>query len=491
MSQSTISQDGQYMPSRNLMDCGSVGYDLKGAAAAAERGSGESIPDAQYLYALFLYTGSAGVARDRSTAEELFRLASAGGSKDASIVVSELANNSEEAMDDLLRLRLRGEQRDPEACEKLFSMYDNGTSEVSKSHAEAVRWYTVCAEDDDAEAQNVIGYMYLKGKGIPKDENKAVYWLQRSADSGNPTAMYRLAELYYQGTYDTEPDVKKAMDYYVRAAEAGSMDAQFAMGCFCSTPRTKYFDIKKGNAYFEKAAEQGHAEAQYQIGMSYANGDGVRRDPSLAMKWLEKSCENGYQQAMVDLANMSYEGRLLPKDDAKAAHWFTEAAERCNGYAQYALACMYGNGIYFDQSDEMAFKWFKEAAEASEVNSQYCLALFYRDGRYVEKDEEMAAVWFDQAADQGHPYAMADLGVMKVMGRGTEQNVEEGIELLNRSAEAGNPEAEFYLGKIYYDGEYVERDLGRSKKHFTKAAKLGDPDAAAMLEIMKKERRRR
>ena len=98
------------MPSRSLMDCASTGYDLKGAAAAAERGSEESIPDAQYLYALFLYTGSAGITRDRKTAEELFRLASGEGSKDAAIVVSEMSRNPEDVMEKLLELRLRGEQ---------------------------------------------------------------------------------------------------------------------------------------------------------------------------------------------------------------------------------------------------------------------------------------------------------------------------------------------------------------------------------------------
>ena len=40
MSEKMVSQDGYYMPSRGLMDCGSVSYDLKGAAAEAERGAG-------------------------------------------------------------------------------------------------------------------------------------------------------------------------------------------------------------------------------------------------------------------------------------------------------------------------------------------------------------------------------------------------------------------------------------------------------------------
>ena len=325
MSQTTVSQEGLYMPARSLMDCASVGYDLKGAAAAAERGSGESFPDAQYLYALFLYQGAAGVPRDRKTAEELIGLASAGGSKEAAIVQSEMSRNPEDVMERLVGLRLKGEQRNPNACSELFSMYDKGTPEVKKNHAEAVRWYTVCAEADDAEAQNTIGFMHLKGKGIPRDTEKGLYWLKRAADNGSAMAMFRIGDLYYQGSYDTEQDLKRAMEWFGRASDAGNKEAQYALGCIYSTPKTKTFDIKKGNRFFEKAAEQGHPEAQYQIGMSYAYGEGVERDPSMAVKWLEASAENGYQQASATSPPTMIPTRLSTsttcKDNSCAAMW--------------------------------------------------------------------------------------------------------------------------------------------------------------------------
>ena len=78
MSDDAISQDGQYVPARSLMDCGSMDYDMRKAASAAERGAGSAVPDAQYLYALFLYVGEAGVTVDRKTAAELFSLAASG-----------------------------------------------------------------------------------------------------------------------------------------------------------------------------------------------------------------------------------------------------------------------------------------------------------------------------------------------------------------------------------------------------------------------------
>ena len=160
-------------------------------------------------------------------------------------MAAEIERNPEDVMEDLIRLRLRGEQRDVDACSKLFDMYDHGTSAVRKDHAEAIRWYTVCAENDDVAAQNTIGFMYLMGKGIRKNREKAVLWLQKAAQNGSAEAMYHMGQMYDQGLCDTEPDLGKAVDWFTRAADAGDMDARFSMGCICSTPRTKYTDGRK------------------------------------------------------------------------------------------------------------------------------------------------------------------------------------------------------------------------------------------------------
>ena len=479
-----------YEPSRRYMDCASPDFDPKRAEALAEQGASEGNPDARYLHGLFLYLGEGGAIADPATAAEMFSLAEAEGHMPASIVSAELKRNEPEVQRKVMELRLRGEERDTAACARLFELYDNGSECVRKSHAEAVRFYTVCAENDDPVAQRVIGFMHLKGKGIPKNPQLAVRWLKAAADNGDANAMYRLGQMYDEGTGDAEPDLKTAVQWYEKAAAAGDRDAQFAMGCIHSMPKTRWTSDQKAAEMFEKAAEQGHDEAQYQLGMMLAYGQGVQRDPSRALYWLEKSCENGYQQAMVDLANMSFEGQVLPKDFAKAAKWFTEAANMCNGYAQYALGCMYGSGYYFERDDEESFKWFSNAAEGSEPNSQYCLGCMYYEGRGCERDPEKAAMWLDQAADQGHPGAKSMFAMMKITGSGVEKDVEGGLEILNEVADAGYYEAQYYLGKIYYEGEIVKRNIPRAKKLLGLAARQGDPDAAELLERIRSERSR-
>ena len=284
MSDSQSTDEGLYIPSRRHMDCASPEYDLREAAVQAEDGAAEANPDAQYLHGLFLYTGEGGTAVDERTAQEMFALAASAGYRPADIVRQEIERNDSGTESELIALRLRGEQRDTDACAKLFDIYDNGLQSVKKDHAEAIRWYTVCAENDDVDAQNTIGFMYLMGKGVRKDRDKAVRWLRAAADNGCAQAMYRIGKMYDEGLCDTEPDLKSAMSWYQKAADADDPDAEFALGCIYSMPRTRYSDDREAARMFGRAAENGHAEAQYQIGMMYAYGQGVPRDPSLASK---------------------------------------------------------------------------------------------------------------------------------------------------------------------------------------------------------------
>jgi TPR repeat protein len=62
-------------------------------------------------------------------------------------------------------------------------MYDNGRG-VPQDDAKAFYWFTKAAEQGVAEAQETLGRMYLDGRGVPQDEKKALYWMERSQRGG-------------------------------------------------------------------------------------------------------------------------------------------------------------------------------------------------------------------------------------------------------------------------------------------------------------------
>ncbi len=469
--------------------------DLRKACAAAEDFAGKDA-DAAYLLGLFRYTGK-GTQTDRKAAVEEFGIAAGMGSAEAAIVAEEISRNPEDVQEKLVDLRFRAECGDLGACREIFPLYDTGKNAdgtkgpARKNHAEAVRLYMPCADAGDADAQNTIGYMYLMGKGIPKNRELAVKLLTEAWKNGSSQAAYRLAYMYDSGQDFNDPDLDRAYDWYTRAADMGNPDAEFALAGIMFMQDGPYSDQARGNQLLLKAADSGQHEAEEQAGMMYAyGGGGLKRDPAKAVKYLEAACEGGVQQAMTSYANMCFEGQAVPRDLAKAAKWFRAAADNCDGMAQYALGCMYGNGYYFEQDDAKAAEWFREAAEGGEPNAQYALGCFCYEGRGVAKDTKKAAAWFQEAAEQGHPGAMSFLGMFKITGKDTEQDIPEGLRLLKEAAGSGYPEAQFYLGKLYAEGEYVKQDLVLAKKMLTAAAEQGDPDASVMLRQLKKMKKR-
>lgn len=50
-----------------------------------------------------------------------------------------------------------------------------------------------------AEAQNGLGELYAKGKGMPQDYTQARAWYEKAAAQGHPHAQNNLAELYFAG----------------------------------------------------------------------------------------------------------------------------------------------------------------------------------------------------------------------------------------------------------------------------------------------------
>src|SRR5512143_1584922 len=48
------------------------------------------------------------------------------------------------------------------------------------------------AENGDADAQFILGFLYDEGKGVPQDSTEAAKWYRRAAEQGNKAARHNL-----------------------------------------------------------------------------------------------------------------------------------------------------------------------------------------------------------------------------------------------------------------------------------------------------------
>jgi TPR repeat protein len=56
---------------------------------------------------------------------------------------------------------------------------------VLKDYKKAVKWYRKAAEQGSEHGQNNLGIMYIDGMGVPKDLNKAKYWIEKAYENPN------------------------------------------------------------------------------------------------------------------------------------------------------------------------------------------------------------------------------------------------------------------------------------------------------------------
>lgn len=112
------------------------------------------------------------------------------------------------------------------------------------------------AEQGNAEAQNMLGYMYRYGQGVTQDFELARQWYRRAADRGNAMAQNNLGALYRQGL---------------------------------GVPQ----DYQEAFRWFLRAAEQGDGGAQNHVGLMYYKGEGVEKDLVQAYMWAYLAAQQG------------------------------------------------------------------------------------------------------------------------------------------------------------------------------------------------------
>ena len=104
------------------------------------------------------------------------------------------------------------------------------------------------ADRGEARGQSILGLLYYRGRGVPRDDREAVQWFRRAADQGDVSARFYLGVIYSEG--------EGVPQDYTEAAK-----------------------------WFRLAADQGDPQAQYNLGLAYTQGQGVPQNNVNAHMW--------------------------------------------------------------------------------------------------------------------------------------------------------------------------------------------------------------
>ena len=237
----------------------------------------------------------------------------------------------------------------------------------NRRYSEAFNKFLPEAEKGDYLSQYYVGYLYLNGLGVNKDESKALKYLQKAADKSD-SAQALLAYLYDEG-------------------------------------RVVPVDKKKAVALYKKAADSGNTSALLNLGLAYYKGEGVSKNNQMAIDMLEKvpleeRPEVGRYLGDIYLSSNQYQ---------KAVNAYASSAKNKDIESYYSLARIYSDEKSGMKSDKKALDFYTYAASEGYIPAQYLLGTMYINETGVEKNMFLGRAWLEMAAAQRYEPALTAL----------------------------------------------------------------------------------
>ncbi len=245
--------------------------------------------------------------------------------------------------------------------------------QVSQVEPQPLAAVKLAAERGDKITQWNLGKMYLRGEGVSKSDAEAAKWFRRSAEQGYADAQLQLGQMYQLGMGVPRSDLQ-AMPWIRKAAEQNNPAAQGGLGAFYDFGWGVAPDLTEAVKWYRKAAEQGDSRGQHSLAGMYRAGRGVPKDIVQAVDLWRRSAENGYASAQVELGNI-YGGNTegIRRDDVEAAKWYGKAAEQGDGFAQYQLGMAFADGKGVKQDLAEAYRWLSLAASGRFSPKQFAV----------------------------------------------------------------------------------------------------------------------
>ena len=279
--------------------------------------------------------------------------------------------------------------------------------------------------DESPNAAYETGYAYLLGRGVRKDPQKALLYLQKASDTGHDRATILLADTYAKGAFDKntqqqiiEPDWDKAiilmraykgrrdvsdsLAFYeetIKPAHAGDGKAMLAAGM-----RDKnYGNYDTARYWFAKSTESGYLPAFCVLADATEN-------PGSKMAVLRRGAEKGDSCSDIQLAAMQLRESSLTPDSPEWSGIITrlenglESSDTVvSGIAFSTLADLYNgtlrnnDGKYLYNADNKKYLALMEPAAEKRTDAQLALFSYYRQNNNMDK----ALSYLQKAHDSG------------------------------------------------------------------------------------------
>jgi TPR repeat protein len=295
--------------------------------------------------------------------------------------------------------RASGLEYDP-ATTNLGALYYQGEL-VPQDFQKAYAYFSDSAEHGSASAHYGLGLMHEQGQGVPVTYTEAAYHYRIAALEGHPDALRHLINFYLTGQ-GVSLDLDRALFWLQRMYEAGN---PLVLTTYCDVllKRKSYEDaISLLDSISDDSNRMLAGFACDRLATCYAQGLGVRADASEARRYSELAIKYGNGDAVAKLG-------LRQLDEGKVTEALANLhrAAETSRQACYALGVMYYNGTKVAKNETEGLKYMQTAAAANYTEALYFLASLTYHHNSGAPSLDQAILHAQQAEANGHAKAGA------------------------------------------------------------------------------------
>ena len=262
-------------------------------------------------------------------------------------------------------------------------------------------------------------------------------------------------------------DYTKAFDAMSKAAEYDIEYNQMILAHMYEYGIGTEENMKEAVKWYRKLAEAGNTDAMVSLGDCYFDGNGVEQDYITANSYYLKAANAGDVMGMSSIADSYYWGKGLEANQSIAAEWYRKAAELGDVYSEWSAAHINWRNEKYEEAAKGFIKVIEGEGDKYKTDSKYMLGVCYYLGKGVAQNYCTAVDLFTEIAQEESAAAFF-LGECYRLGQGVEQNDYKAFQNMLFCAQNENGEmglrAQQYVAECYRMGRGVEKDEGEAVK---------------------------
>ena len=345
---------------------------------------------------------------------------------------------------------------------------------VEKNEEVAARFFKLSADSGNHHGIWYYAEALLNGTGVPKNPKQAAEYFRVLSEAGDSRADYKYGMMLVEGK-DIPKDIPAGLRLLNKAVAAGNSDAQWKVGamlmdglCTCDNPE------ETAARLFQASAESNNPTGLWHYGQCLVNGTGVPKDTAAGMELIRRAAGLGHPDSLMFYARALVSGEYVDRDVHKSLEYVRALATSDNP----AAWLMYSNIVLRTEGSneadkKLAIDLVKKAAITGHIEARTYYGRLLCEGTYVEPNPEHGVFYLKLAADHNDSEAQCELGECFLRGLGVPKNSRRAAVYFRLSASNGCIKGRYFYGRALVDGDGVEKNEEEGRRLIAEAVQQG------------------